>query len=196
MQTVLCDPAAECDNPGSASADAKIMPALPIAAILYTPEDNIEALLVRVARTLAERGVRLGGVIQHDIATAINDPCAMELEDLRNGERFSLSQELGSGSEACRLDPAALAHASVAVRAAVDQGAQLVMINKFGAQEANGDGLRDEMGFAVVSGTPLLTAVGRRFLPEWEAFTGGDGSLLEPSFDSVITWWDELVQSN
>lgn len=168
------------------------MDTLPIAAILYTPDVNIEALLVRVARALGQRGIRLGGVIQHDIATVIDDPCAMELEDLYTGLRFSLSQELGSGSEACRLDPDALARASVAVRDAIDGGAQLVMINKFGAQEANGDGLRDEMGFAVLSGTPLLTAVGKRFLPEWQRFTGGDGCLLEPTFDSVMTWWDNL----
>ena len=172
------------------------MPTLPIAAILYTPDINVEALLVRIANELRARGVRLGGVIQHDIATTINDPCAMELEDLSSGERFSLSQELGSGSEACRLDPAALAHASVAVRNSVEAGAQLVMINKFGAQEANGDGLRDEMGFAVVSGTPLLTAVGRRFMPEWEAFTGGECTLLDPDYDSVIAWWDELSRAD
>lgn len=168
------------------------MSALPIAAILYTPTDNIEALLVRVARALGERGVRLGGVIQHDIPSAIDDPCAMELEDLHSGERFALSQELGSGSEACRLDPAALAHASVAVRRALENGAQLIMINKFSTQEANGSGLRDEMGLAVTSGVPLLTAVGRRFLPEWETFTGKDGVLLEPSFDAVLDWWNTL----
>lgn len=172
------------------------MSSLPIAAILYTPTDNIEALLVRVARTLAERGVQLGGVIQHDIATALDDPCAMELEDLHGGERFSLSQELGSGSEACRLDPAALAHASVAVRSAVEDGAQLVMINKFSTQEANGAGLRDEMGLTVMSGIPLLTAVGKRFLPEWQAFTGNDGVLLEPTLDAVLDWWDTLNPAN
>lgn len=169
------------------------MSALPIAAILYLPTDNIEALLVEVARTLAARGVKVGGVIQHDIATAVNDPCAMELEDLHSGERFSLSQELGSGSEACRLDPAALAHASVAVRKAVEDGAELIMINKFSTQEANGIGLRDEMGYAVLAGIPLLTAVGKRFLPEWENFTGGNGCLLEPTLDGVLAWWDGLT---
>lgn len=172
------------------------MSSLPIAAILYVPTDNIEAVLVRVARTLAERGVRLGGVIQHDIACAIDDPCAMELEDLFSGERFALSQELGSGSEACRLDPAALAHASVAVQKAVAGGAHLVMINKFSTQEVNGAGLRDEMGLAVMAGIPLLTAVGKRFLPDWENFTGHDGVLLEPTVDAVLGWWDALQRAH
>ncbi|MFN3987063.1 MAG: DUF2478 domain-containing protein [Rhodocyclaceae bacterium] len=164
----------------------------PIAAIVYQPSDHIEPILVEAARLLAARGVRLGGVLQHDVPTVIDDPCAMELEDLASGERFSLSQELGSGSEACRLDPASLAHASMAVRRALDQGVELVMINKFGAQEAAGAGLRDEMGLAVTAGVPLLTAVGARFLNEWQHFTGGEGARLEPRLDAVLAWWSGL----
>lgn len=164
----------------------------PIAAIVYRPTDHVEAIMVEVARALATRGVRLGGVLQHDIATVIDDPCAMELEDLDSGERFSLSQELGSGSEACRLDPASLAHAAMAVRRAVDKGAALVMINKFGAQEVSGSGLRAEMGVAVLAGIPLLTAVGERFLPDWQDFTGGASALLKPDAKDVLAWWDAL----
>ncbi|ANQ83858.1 DUF2478 domain-containing protein [Azoarcus olearius] len=165
---------------------------LPIAAILYTPQDNIEMILMEAAAALGERGVRLGGVIQHDIGISANDPCAMELEDLSSGARFSLSQELGRGSEACRLDPDALARASMIVRNGLDQGADLVIFNKFGAQEAAGAGLRTEMGLAALAGTPLLTAVGHRFLPEWNDFTGGEGSLLQPTVASVLAWWNSL----
>jgi nucleoside-triphosphatase THEP1 len=169
--------------------------ALPIAAIVYSPTDNVEALLLQAARTLAGQGVKLGGVLQHDIATVIPDPCAMELEDLASGERFSLSQDLGSGSEACRLDPASLAHAAVAVRAALADGAQLVVINKFGAQEASGCGLRAEMGEVALAGVPLLTAVGARFLPEWQHFTGGAATLLEPKLEDILAWWTGLTAS-
>ena len=168
----------------------------PIAAIVYRPTDHVEAILVEVSRTLAARGVRLGGVLQHDIATVIDDPCAMELEDLSNGERFALSQELGSGSEACRLDPASLAQAAVAVRHAIERNAELIVINKFGAQEVAGGGLRDEMGMAAVSGIPLLTAVGERFLAEWQAFTDGAATLIEPSAAKVLDWWEALQRNN
>ena len=73
------------------------MPAHAIAAVVYKPTDNIEALLARAARALGERGVRLGGVLQHDIATIIDDPCAMQLENLETGESIPLSQDLGRG---------------------------------------------------------------------------------------------------
>lgn len=167
---------------------------LPIAAIVYRPTDHIEPILIEAARALAGLGVRLGGVLQHDIPARIEDPCGMELEDLSSGERFALSQELGSGSEACRLDPNALAHAAMAVRGALDNGAQLVFINKFGAQEASGAGLRSEMAMAVTSGIPVITAVGERFLAEWQHFTGGTGTLLEPRTEQILAWWHGLAR--
>ena len=167
-------------------------PRLPIAAIVYRPSDHIEPVLQEAALRLAQQGVRLGGVLQHDLPTCIEDPCGMELEDLSSGERFPLSQELGSGSEACRLDPDALAHAAVAVRNALERGVELIFVNKFGAQEASGSGLRSEMAMAVTSGTPVITAVGERFLDAWRDFTGGAGTLLEPRAEDIVAWWKDL----
>lgn len=167
---------------------------LPIAAIVYSPTDHIEPVLLEAARTLARQGVRLGGILQHDIPTTIADPCGMELEDLASGERFALSQDLGSGSEACRLDPDALAHAAVAVRAALERGAELVFINKFGSQEACGSGLRSEMATAVTTGIPVITAVGERFLAEWQNFTGGSATLLQPRVEDILQWWAGLAR--
>ena len=166
------------------------MPAHAIAAVVYKPTDNIEALLARAAKALTARGVRLGGVLQHDIATVIDDPCAMELENLETGESIPLSQELGRGSVSCRVDPDALARGSMAVRGAIERGVDLVIINKFAAQEVSGAGLRDEMGEAVLAGVPLLTAVGERFLGDWKAFTGGECDLLPPDLDAILAWWN------
>ena len=168
------------------------MPATAIAAVVYKPTDNIEALLAQAARALAADGVKLGGVLQHDIAPVIDDPCAMELENLETGESIPLSQELGRGSVACRVDPDALARGSVAVRGAIERGVDLVIINKFGAQEVSGAGLRAEMGETVMAGVPLLTAVGERFLGEWKNFTGDEGALLPPTLEAVLDWWSAL----
>ncbi len=167
------------------------MSAHAIAAVVYRPTDNIEALLEHAARTLSERDVRLGGVLQHDLPDVIEDPCAMQLENLETGERIPLSQDLGRGSVSCRVDPDALARASVAVHGALERGVDLVIINKFGAQEVSGAGLRDEMGETVMANVPLLTAVGERFVDEWQQFTGGEAVLLPPTLEAILRWWSE-----
>ena len=164
----------------------------PLAAVLYSPGDAVETLLHRVALTLRARGVRVGGVLQHDLGAVGNDPCAMALEDLLSGERFLMTQALGSGSTACRLDPGALAQAAVVVRRALDEGVELVMFNKFGAQEVAGAGLRDEMGHTAASGVPLLTAVGERFLAQWRDFTGDCGSVLPCDEQRVLAWCEHV----
>ena len=62
----------------------------------------------------------------------------MQLENLETGESIPLSQDLGRGSVSCRVDPDALARGSMAVRGAIARGVELVIINKFGAQEVSG----------------------------------------------------------
>jgi hypothetical protein len=166
---------------------------LPIAAIRYGQNDPAGSLMREVAQVLASRGVRLGGVLQHDRSNVPDDACAMEMENLATGEHFPLSLGAGSGTDACRLDPASLAHAAVMIGKAVDDGVELVLINKFGAQEAAGAGLRDEMGRALATGVPLLTTVADRFIDDWQSFTGGTATLLEPRLEHVLRWWDEVA---
>ncbi|THF54786.1 DUF2478 domain-containing protein [Pseudothauera rhizosphaerae] len=165
---------------------------LPIAAVVYPPTLDVGAVMRAAAAALASRGVAVGGVVTCDARDAPDESCEMELEDVSTGARFSITQNLGSGSEACRLDPGALARAAVAVRHAIEDGAELVLFNKFGAQEAGGSGLRAEMGLAAARGTPLLTTVAERFVPDWQTFTGGDSTLLPPDVDAVLAWWQAV----
>lgn len=165
---------------------------LPLAAIRYRPDTPLEVLLAEAVRLLKAEGVRVGGVIQHDLRGDAGRICQMELEDIVSGRRIALSQDLGSGSVSCGVDSGGLAEAAVAIRGAVEAGADLVVINKFGTQEVEGGGLRAEMGFVVAAGVPLLTAVGERYLAPWQDFTGGEATLLAPSLPAILNWWREL----
>jgi len=167
--------------------------ALPLAAIVYRPSTPVEALMAEVVARLRAGGRRVGGVLQHDLAGSEGRVCQMELEDIGNGRRIALSQDLGSGSVSCAVDSAGLAEAAMAVRRAVDERVEVVIINKFGTQEVAGGGLRAEMGLVVAAGLPLLTAVGERYLQAWQGFTGGDAVLLPPVLDDILAWCDGLV---
>jgi nucleoside-triphosphatase THEP1 len=163
-----------------------------IAALLYEPGDPVEAVMAEIARTLRDRGVHVGGLLQHSVRDHAEARCQINLENVGNGTLYPLTQNLGVESQSCALDITALADASAVVRQAVDDQARIVIVNKFGAQEAIGGGLRDEMMQVALAGIPLLTSVGRRFLPQWQEFIGEDALLLSVSLDVGLAWWKQV----
>ena len=116
----------------------------------------------------------------------------MHVIDLAPGRNISICQPLGSGATACKLDPAGLAEASIAVSRAVAEDAALVIVNKFSKQEAAGHGLRGEFAEAIIAGLPVLTAVPEKCLDAWREFTGDRGTILLCAPHVVEEWWREV----
>jgi len=163
-----------------------------IAAILYERGDPIEELMASLARTLLAGAIRVGGLVQHNHRIGENARCSIELENIMTGMRYHLTQNLGSASQSCALDTSALAEASYALRQAIDDHVQIAIVNKFGAQEAIGGGLRNEMAQIVMAGIPMLTAVSQRYLPEWHQFVGQEANLLPMSLPDVLSWCQHI----
>ena len=161
--------------------------ALPLAALLYPPDFPIATLMQEIAQDLRRQGVQLGGMIE----TGDCHDGPMLLEDLRDGRQIRLSLP-AVPDNTCRLDPSALADAAVAIRQAIDDGVELLLFNKFGAREAAGSGLRDEIGQALLREVPVLIAVSERLQAEWQAYTAGQGVLLPPEHDAALRWWAGL----
>ena len=107
----------------------------PIGAIRYAAGMAIDDLMQDVTDDLAASGVRLGGLIQH-ASTDGGDCCAvMRLRDLRNGSLVSISQDLGSGTSACRLDSAALADVATRLEAALEEDLDMLVLNRFSSRD-------------------------------------------------------------
>ncbi|WP_035690674.1 DUF2478 domain-containing protein [Azospirillum halopraeferens] len=178
----------------STPSDSALSPATPPplrpGALVHGPGSHaVDALLERFAFALKRRGFRVGGVIQRNFGGGEHCAEQMELVDVATERRFGISQNLGRGSQSCRVDPTGVADASQALRRAVEERADLIVVNKFAGLEAHGGGLAHEMLTAIAEGIPLLTSVGSRFLNEWNAFTGGYGDLLSPDDEAVWRWW-------
>ncbi|CAA7612090.1 DUF2478 domain-containing protein [Magnetospirillum sp. UT-4] len=168
-------------------------PSPAIAAVVYAPGQPVEALLRDFAAELAAAGVRLGGLLQRTVPGPDHCKCRMEVVELDSGRHLSISQDLGSGSSSCSLDPSALAEASGAVRRAVEARVELVMVNKYGKAEQSGGGLAAEMLQAMSEGVPLLTTVPAALVDDWRAFTGDAGALLAPEAAALRAWWQSGV---
>jgi uncharacterized protein (DUF4213/DUF364 family) len=78
------------------------------------------------------------------------------------------------------------------LRQAVADRPDLLVVNRWGEQEANGRGFADEMLAAMSEGIPVLTLVDHRWLGAWQTFTGGAASLLPPSAAALHRWFAGL----
>lgn len=163
-----------------------------LAAILYRPEDDVDALLADFASSLSRRGERVGGVVQRNLKDEAGRSNGMLVIDLLTGNEISICQPLGRGATACKLDPAGLAEASLAVSRAIAEDAALIIVNKFSKQEAAGHGLRNELAQAIIAGGPVLTAVPEKCLDAWRDFTGDCGTTLLCARHVVDEWWREV----
>jgi molybdate transport system ATP-binding protein len=163
-----------------------------VAAILYRPEDDVDALLAGFASALIRNGERVGGIVQRNLKDEAGRSNGMLVVDLMNGREISICQPLGRGATACKLDPAGLAEASLAVSRAIADDADLIIVNKFSKQEASGHGLRSELADAIMAGGPVLTAVPEKCLDAWTQFTGGRGTTLLCAPHVVEDWWREV----
>lgn len=163
-------------------------PAPPLGVLVYNDDLDIDGLLVQCARILTRLGYRLGGVVQSNPPRPGRRKCDMQLTDLLSGETALISYDRGEGASGCRLDLAALARAALWVERAVAAGVDLVIINKFGKQEAQGKGLRSAIAEALLSDTPVILGVSRLNLDACLEFAGGQVIELEPGPDAVVAW--------
>jgi molybdate transport system ATP-binding protein len=163
------------------------------AAVVYDDGVAIDDLLLVFARELADRGVRVGGVLQ---VPKGENGCGPEaprrVRDLATGEDHPICWTARGGPDECGLDPGRLRLAAARVRAATASRVDLVFVSRFGKEEARGLGFLPEMSDAVLEGVPLLTAVRRSLVDRWLSWNDGLGTLLEARLWVLREWWGEV----
>lgn len=167
----------------------------PVAAIQSEVACDVNGLLGEIVKELRSRGVLLAGAVQG--TETLSDECCspLSLFDVGSDRVVGISQELGPHSSGCRLDHRGLAEAGAFISKTIETGADLVVINKFGKAEAEGDGLLSCFAEAVSAGVPVLTSVRPPYLEAWQAFHGGMAVALPPSHDTILEWF-EAVKGN
>ncbi|WP_308915016.1 DUF2478 domain-containing protein [Jannaschia sp. LMIT008] len=149
---------------------------------------DLDPLLYDVARDLQAHGLRLAGVVQVNVERPGSERCDMDAIVLPNGPTFRISQSLGAASRGCRLDPRGLEAAVGTTMARLEDGADLLIVNKFGKQEALGRGFRPAIAAALERGTDVLVGVNSLNLGALRAFSDGVGTALPPDRDVLVAW--------
>lgn len=172
------------------------MSATPILAAIQAIKDlPVDRLMADIAARAGQAGLRVAGFLQHR-ATDADDCCSdIEIRHITSGAIRLISQPLGSGSQGCRLDPQALAGVAGELRAELDEGVDLLIINRFGKGETEGQGLRAIIEAAYARGIPVLTVVRDTYVEGWRDFAGDCGTLLEPQSAAVVQWFEAVTSA-
>jgi molybdate transport system ATP-binding protein len=163
-----------------------------LAAIVFEPDEDPDAPLAAFVAAEAARGLSVAGLLQQRDNPGDCECHEISLRNLTTGERLTIMQDLGPGATSCRLDPAAIAVAAVALRSALARRPDLLVANRFAKLEAQGGGLIADIGDAVAQGAPLIVCVPARFLEAWNAFAAGLDAQLPPRREAIEAWWDSV----
>jgi hypothetical protein len=74
----------------------------------------------------------------------------------------------------------------------MDQGADLVIVNRFGRQEREGKGLSYLVDRALSADIPVVIAVPSHRFADWIKFADGMSVKLHCDRDSLHAWWDAV----
>ncbi|HYA34467.1 MAG TPA: DUF2478 domain-containing protein [Candidatus Binataceae bacterium] len=167
-----------------------------IVGVLYDKSIDIDAILIAVVEKLRFKGVRIAGLLQRLGEFTSAGKRSMFVEDLSSGERIRLDQPRGSEASGCMLDPDALAKASHVIRSAIASRPEVLVVNRFGQQEAEGHGLRPELAEAVGAGVTTIVPVSRTLVAQWQEFVGESGRVVEPNPPEIIAWVSQRISAH
>ena len=111
----------------------------------------------------------------------------MDIVVLPDGPVLRISEDRGNLSRGCRLDAGILEQAVAGVTRAMP-GADLLIVNKFGKQEAEGRGMTPLIAGALEQNLPVLLGVNGLNLPAFQAFAGGFETALTAEIDQIMEW--------
>jgi nucleoside-triphosphatase THEP1 len=158
-----------------------------IAFVTCPGRGQTDAFLALVAKDLTSAGLRLAGTVQSNIHRPEKRLCDMDLRVLPDGPVLRISEDRGDLARGCRLDSGVLEQGVVEVMARLD-GADLLIVNKFGKREAEGRGLVTAIAAAVEADMPVLVGVNALNLDAFRVFCGRFETALPIDLGVVRRW--------
>ena len=158
-----------------------------LAHVTIAGRGETDRFLSAVAARLEASGARLAGTVQTNIARADRTKCDMDLRVLPDGPVYRISEDRGAAARGCMLDHDALEQTVMDVARRLD-GADILIVNKFGKAESEGRGLVPVISDALTRGMTVLVGVNGLNLLLYLDFAVGLSAEL-PADEAVAVDW-------
>lgn len=148
--------------------------------IVSDERDDANARMADFAMALMADGWHLAGVVQTNLSSDKDCVGEVVLSVLGHlGPVIRISQQLGPEAKGCRLDADGLERAVAQVARTLNGKTDLLIINKFGKQEALGRGFRQVIADALAEDIPVLLTVPSSYVADFTEFVGEAAQQLE-----------------
>ena len=165
-----------------------------LAALVYEPDQDPDEVLSGFASDLKACGYRVAGLVQ--IGHHCVDAPKLSAVLVHTGEELQLFRDRGVCATGCRLDVSRLLDAGTHIASAIDQGVDLVIVNRFGRQERAGKGLSFLVERALSADIPVVIAVPSHRFRDWIRLTDGMSVKLRCDRGTLDAWWNSISVRN
>jgi|SRR5665213_4316150 len=163
-----------------------------LAALVYGEDQDPDAILRDFAAELNASGRRAVGMVQ----TGQCADSSLSAVLVHTGEVLLLAQPATSPGSGCKLDLNRLQDAATRVAGAMEAGADLVIVNRFGKRERDGKGLFRVIERALGADIPVVIAVSSASFADWIKFADGMSVKLACSREALEAWWSAVSARN
>lgn len=163
-----------------------------LAALVYEKDQDPDKILREFAADLNASGRRVVGMVQKGQCADASLSAVL----VHTGEVLALALHATSPASGCKLDLGRLQDAAARVAGAMEAGADLVIINRFGKRERDGKGLSRVISRALDADIPVVIAVSNDSFADWIKFADGMSVKLHCDREALETWWIAVSARN
>lgn len=142
--------------------------------VVHDPSHTVDHLLGAFALSLRERGFNVLGYVQADAGAApagqASHVAHIDIETLS-----PLATERGA--------------ATLYLRRAMRDDADLLVISRFSACTEATDSVRPLIGAGSSQGLPMLTSIAGQCIHQWHSYVRQDGAMIAPDLRALWNWW-------
>jgi hypothetical protein len=153
-----------------------------LAALVYDEHDDPDAVLRDFAAQLHAHSFRAVGMVQAG-------QCA---DSSLSAVLVHSGEKIDPAASGCRLDLSRLQNAGERVAEALETGADLLIVNRFGKRERNGQGLAHLVQRALNADIPVVIAVSSQHFGDWIKFADGMSVKLPCDRAALDAWWQRV----
>ncbi|MCW8916083.1 MAG: DUF2478 domain-containing protein [Magnetovibrio sp.] len=167
-----------------------------VVGVVYPRGGPIREVLKTFVADLKKQGLNVHGILQSVPKDLVGKEagCGVDAYNIKAEEYVELVRptQYELDNQICSMDLGRLAEVSQILRLAIDDKADIVVVEKFGKHEKDGGGLSGDLMAVIAEDIPTVVSVPEIEKESWAKFTGGMDTTVECDINAIQNWWKNV----